>query len=187
MNTATPWPEEAVETLKQCHGLGMSAGEIRIALWNIGFQYSRNAVIGKKKRLEAAGVIHAHSHHIQRSPLQIAHTEKQKAEAAERLAARVLIIPPTKKRKPRQDLAEPEDAVLLEDGSMITTMTINDRMCHWPIGDPHDADFHYCGRANFLTFLYCEAHMAKAHTPSAYQKKVAEALDGSGIKQIAAE
>jgi len=35
---------------------------------------------------------------------------------------------------------------VLEDGSFATVLTINDPMCRWPIGDPAENEFHFCGR-----------------------------------------
>ena len=34
----------------------------------------------------------------------------------------------------------------LEDGKAATVLTLNESMCKYPIGDPTDADFAFCGR-----------------------------------------
>jgi GcrA cell cycle regulator len=36
-----------------------------------------------------------------------------------------------------------EDPVILDDGHFATVLTINDRMCRWPIGDPAENEFHF--------------------------------------------
>ena len=36
--------------------------------------------------------------------------------------------------------------VVLEDGRFATVLTINDRMCRWPIGDPAENEFHFWRR-----------------------------------------
>ena len=58
-----------------------------------------------------------------------------------------------------------EDPLMLEDGSHATVLTINDRMCRWPIGDPAENEFHFCGRKPKTGSPYCEAHARKAYQP----------------------
>ena len=58
-----------------------------------------------------------------------------------------------------------EDPLVLEDGSHATVLTINDRMCRWPIGDPAENEFHFCGRKPKTGSPYCEAHARKAYQP----------------------
>jgi GcrA cell cycle regulator len=58
-----------------------------------------------------------------------------------------------------------EDPIKLEDGNFATVLTITDRMCHWPIGDPSENEFHFCGRKPRTGSPYCEAHARKAYQP----------------------
>ena len=53
----------------------------------------------------------------------------------------------------------------LADGSHATVLTISDRMCRWPIGDPSAAEFHFCGHSPKAGSPYCEAHARKAYQP----------------------
>ena len=39
-------------------------------------------------------------------------------------------------------------------------------MCRWPIGNPEDKDFHFCGSMGDPAQPYCDKHMAKAQAPS---------------------
>ena len=41
--------------------------------------------------------------------------------------------------------------------------TGNFRSCQWPIGDPLEAGFHYCGGQNIPTKPYCIEHFKKAY------------------------
>lgn len=34
--------------------------------------------------------------------------------------------------------------------------------CRWPIGDPRNADFRFCGQQQVLGRPYCSEHMAQA-------------------------
>jgi GcrA cell cycle regulator len=58
-----------------------------------------------------------------------------------------------------------EDPLPLADGNFATVLTISDRMCRWPIGDPSASEFHFCGRSPKSGSPYCEAHARKAYQP----------------------
>jgi GcrA cell cycle regulator len=58
-----------------------------------------------------------------------------------------------------------EDPLQLDDGNFATVLTISDRMCRWPIGDPAATEFHFCGRSPKSGSPYCEAHARKAYQP----------------------
>jgi GcrA cell cycle regulator len=48
----------------------------------------------------------------------------------------------------------------------MTRKTMNDLktgMCRWPIGDPKDEDFHFCGKPSDTGSIYCDEHMDAAH------------------------
>ena len=70
-----------------------------------------------------------------------------------------------------------EDPLQLEDGNFATVLTINDRMCRWPIGDPAATEFHFCGRKPKAGSPYCEAHARKAYQP---QQARRDAKDNKG-------
>ena len=51
------------------------------------------------------------------------------------------------------------------DGYFVTTLTLNSRTCKWPIGDPTDRNFHYCGRRPGSGRPYCDAHELRSYQP----------------------
>src|SRR5882672_582345 len=51
------------------------------------------------------------------------------------------------------------------DGNFVTTLTLNNRTCKWPIGDPTDRNFHYCGRRPESGRPYCDAHELRSYQP----------------------
>jgi GcrA cell cycle regulator len=57
--------------------------------------------------------------------------------------------------------------VELEDGPGATILTLTDRICKWPIGDPRNADFHFCGRGAHEGLPYCAEHARRAYQPPA--------------------
>ena len=133
------WTDERVEQLKSLWSEGLSASQIARQLGGV----TRNAVIGKVHRLGLAGRANA------------ARGERIRLPSTPKLSL---------KPAARQPVVE-EDPVVMEDGSFATVLTINDRMCRWPIGDPSEHEFHFCGRKPKSGSPYCEAHARKAYQP----------------------
>ena len=42
---------------------------------------------------------------------------------------------------------------------------IKDGLCRWPLGDPGEMDFKFCGRNTNEGFVYCSAHYKQAYQP----------------------
>lgn len=97
---------------------------------------SRNAVIGKAHRLELSG-----------RPSPIKRKDEEEEEAA-----------PTTAKAPAKPVPEGKPG-----GATILNLT--ERMCKWPIGDPRDKDFHFCGKAAHGNLPYCAEHAAIAYQP----------------------
>lgn len=47
-----------------------------------------------------------------------------------------------------------------------TILSLTERMCKWPVGDPKHADFHFCGKPAHPGLPYCAEHAAKAYQPA---------------------
>src|SRR6201999_3705461 len=137
---AMNWSDDRVEQLKSWWTEGLSASQIARALGGV----TRNAVIGKVHRLGLAG--------------------RASPSRAER--PRLPMVPKVSMRThtPPAPIVE-EDPLTLDDGSHATVLTISDRMCRWPIGDPAATEFHFCGRSPKSGSPYCEAHARKAYQP----------------------
>jgi GcrA cell cycle regulator len=43
--------------------------------------------------------------------------------------------------------------------------TLTETCCRWPIGDPQQADFHFCGKSKVAGLPYCEFHARRAFQP----------------------
>jgi GcrA cell cycle regulator len=140
--TQLNWSDDRVEQLKNLWTEGLSASQIARALGGV----TRNAVIGKVHRLGLAG---------RASP----------SRSSER--ARLPMVPkvPTIRTHVPAVAVVEEDPLLFEDGSHATVLTISDRMCRWPIGDPSASEFHFCGHNPKAGSPYCEAHARKAYQP----------------------
>ena len=42
---------------------------------------------------------------------------------------------------------------------------IKDGLCRWPLGEPEEIDFKFCGRNTNEGFVYCQAHHKQAYQP----------------------
>lgn len=63
------------------------------------------------------------------------------------------------------------EPVKFEDGRAASVLTLNESMCKYPIGDPTDADFAFCGRSSFDKHPYCQDHARLAYQPSQARKR----------------
>ncbi len=180
------WTDERVEKLKQLWTDGMSASQIAKVLGGV----TRNAVIGKVHRLglsnrgAAGGPLAADDEVTAEKPSKTVKVSKQ-AAAPDRAAAParepekaspVAKAPPPAIRDaslPRPPGAPtPEEAAaratLAEIEKMarrLDLLSLTERTCKWPIGDPAEDDFHFCGLPSVPGKPYCEHHVAVAFQP----------------------
>lgn len=137
------WTDERVEQLKQLWTDGLSASQIARQLGGV----TRNAVIGKVHRLGLAG---------RATPARTERPRMQVARRPARPRPAPVIQAPIIEKEPLVD----------EHGRKKNMLTINDRMCKWPIGDPSQPDFHFCGHPPKPSSPYCDAHCVKAFQPA---------------------
>jgi GcrA cell cycle regulator len=48
-------------------------------------------------------------------------------------------------------------------GKLVTTETLSGRTCKWPIGDPAEPAFHYCGHPPEAGSPYCDTHERRSY------------------------
>jgi GcrA cell cycle regulator len=155
------WNDAAVAILKDLYEKGLSASRIANKL-NLGF--SRNAVIGKINRL---GLI----------------IEKKKAKA---VATGQKPKPPRSRVKAGYSGIEerytpylPPEPVKPETMKCCTLLQLTNMTCRFPIGDPKDADFHFCG--NDIAgdgCVYCAYHTRISYTTPAQRRAEQAANQG---------
>jgi GcrA cell cycle regulator len=149
------WSEERVALLRKLWADGLSASQIAKQLGGV----TRNAVIGKVHRLGLAG--RATPSRPAKRPVRTARPRTMGPSAPRlRLPSSVplVVIPDLEPMK-------------LEDGRAATVLTLNESMCKYPIGDPTDADFAFCGRGIFGNHPYCQDHARLAYQPSQARKR----------------
>lgn len=150
------WSSERIEQLRALWRDGLSASQIASALGGI----TRNAVIGKAHRLGLTG---------RPSPIKNQSAGPARPRPARRPRTERLPVPrvasvaaaPMRRAEPALPPLE------LEDMPGATILTLTDRICKWPIGDPRNADFHFCGRASAENLPYCAEHARRAYQPPA--------------------
>ncbi|MCC5995317.1 MAG: GcrA cell cycle regulator, partial [Oceanicaulis sp.] len=65
----------------------------------------------------------------------------------------------------------PVAAKRMANGEYATVLTLREGMCKWPIGDPADAQFRFCGHPTKPGSAYCDAHAQLAYQPQAKRKR----------------
>ena len=59
------------------------------------------------------------------------------------------------------------EQVVIPMSQRVTIMELREAMCKWPLGDPLNSDFRYCGaKAPVGGAPYCHAHAQVAYQPS---------------------
>lgn len=149
------WTEERVSTLKNLWAEGLSASQIAKQLGGV----TRNAVIGKVHRLGLAGRV-TQSRPVKR-PVR---TARPRSVASPQARPRL----PQAQPMPAMPQLEP---LRREDGGFTTVLNLTDRTCKWPIGDPAEPNFAFCGRAPCNGGPYCEHHSAVAFQPQSAKKR----------------
>jgi GcrA cell cycle regulator len=68
------------------------------------------------------------------------------------------------------------EPIRFEDGKTASVLSLNESMCKYPIGDPTDASFAFCGRGS-AGGPYCADHARLAYQPSQAKKRRVSAPD----------
>ncbi len=129
---------ELSERLKDMHAAGYSAAQIAR---DLGHAITRTAVISKASRM--------------RLPQRKAGSLPQAKPKPYRVTSSRIVHAVPSEPKP----------LGTDGGSRITILTVSARNCRWPIGDPRDSGFHFCGHPPKPGRSYCPAHCAKAYAP----------------------
>jgi len=156
------WTDERVELLKKMWLDGLSASQIANEL---GHGVSRNAVIGKVHRLGLSG--RAKTPAAAAAPA----VRPRKEEPARPVAAPIthgalalaMDVAPAPAPAPRVAV----DDVVIPISERVTIMDLREAMCRWPLGDPTNSDFRYCGaKMQIGSGPYCLAHARIAYQPA---------------------
>ena len=151
------WTDDRVALLRKLWAEGLSASQIAKQLGGV----TRNAVIGKVHRLGLAG---------RATPSRPA----KRPVRASRPRVMGPSVPRLRMPSSMPTVVIPDlEPLKLEDGNAATVLTLSDSMCKYPIGDPTDANFAFCGRGS-ASGPYCQDHARLAYQPSQARKRRAQ-------------
>lgn len=149
------WTDETVEELKKMWDRGMTTGQIAKAL-----NVTKNSIIGKVHRL----CLTARPSPIKKNP----HLTKETKEVTKEVQ--------TTKSEPKKAVCEApqkQTKEIVKNKQSISTPTahpcnvplvkLDNHSCRWPLGDPRDDDFCFCGKKIKTGQTYCEEHAAIAY------------------------
>jgi len=153
------WTDERVELLKKLWTEGLSASQIAGRLGGV----TRNAVIGKVHRLGLSG--RATSSRSSSPRPRRTHVPRANRTPSLMFGTRGNVaLKPTYEEELELSPAPLKELVIpLNERASI--LTLKESMCRWPIGDPAENEFHFCGRKPKFGSPYCEAHARKAYQP----------------------
>lgn len=151
------WTDERVELLKKLWQDGLSASQIAKQLGGV----TRNAVIGKVHRLGLSG---------RATPSKPARTVFKAPRPARPISAG-----PSAPRRIAEPLAmapqQPTPVRYVDEApGTATVLTLGAHMCKWPIGDPSQDNFTFCGRRSGEG-PYCQEHSQVAYQPAQTKKR----------------
>lgn len=153
------WTEDRVDVLKKLWAEGHSASQIAKQLGGV----TRNAVIGKVHRLGLSGRA-TPSRPVKRPP-RLARPKPQVQAGGAVVAPTPSSAEETRiRRSDQQAILSALQPAPVADGEAATILTLRDSMCKWPIGDPADPQFAFCGRKSDCG-PYCAEHAKVAFQP----------------------
>ena len=155
------WDDNRIEQLKKLWSEGLSASQIAAELGGV----TRNAVIGKVHRLGLSGRAKA-------KPASVARPRKVVKAAARTATISVRgNLAVVEMLEAVAEVAPARDNVVIPISRRISIMELREGLCRWPIGDPLQADFVYCGADCGAGRTYCEAHARIAFQPQGDRRR----------------
>lgn len=180
------WTDERVELLKKRWADGLSASQIAAELGGV----TRNAVIGKVHRLGLSGRAKSTTSSVSRMrPKSVAAAPRRTASPAQPVAgarpqqssfgggvrgnvALAMSSPQTAPRPTPAPRIVPiglvETALVCE---RVTIMELRENMCRWPLGDPSQPEFRFCGGRSSPGDAYCPHHAQLAYQPTSDRRR----------------
>lgn len=167
------WTEERVTLLKKLWAEGLSASQIANKLGGV----TRNAVIGKVHRLGLSG-------RATTSRIKSVRPRKSARAPTRTVKPKFINSAQASLKKEMESsgevhIARPVQELYIPHEERASIATLRENSCRWPIGDPTEADFHFCGREKINGVPYCEFHARLAFQPVQARRK------DRRIKQVA--
>jgi GcrA cell cycle regulator len=171
------WTDERVERLKKLWADGLSASQIAAQLGGV----SRNAVIGKVHRLnlpgraKSGGQASVRTKRTTTAPRAPNYAGRTASQTTTRTVSRS-----SGGAALKQDLdvvaseeidTRPMEDVVVPISRRLSLVELSERTCKWPVGDPLQEGFHFCGNDSGDSSPYCGYHAKMAFQPSSERKR----------------
>ncbi|MEI9803662.1 MAG: GcrA family cell cycle regulator [Pseudolabrys sp.] len=153
------WTDERVELLKKLWADGLSASQIAAELGGI----TRNAVIGKVHRLGLSGRAKSPSSASPR-PRKVRSSGGQMMRVSRPQMRGNTALAYDYQEEPEPELIE----IPIEQRK--TLLQLNEKTCHWPVGDPGSTEFFFCG-GEATDSPYCNFHSRVAYQPASDRRR----------------
>ena len=176
------WTDERVEMLKKLWMEGLSASQIA---GELGEGVTRNAVIGKVHRLKLSARAKPTNAAPRPRPAAVrpaASTPRIVRPAAPSVGG----FAAAASAKPRPPMSRPQvvgatalavepelenelyvapatTELFIPEDKRLSLLQLNEQTCKWPIGDPLNKDFYFCGQHSLDSGPYCDFHSRKAY------------------------
>jgi GcrA cell cycle regulator len=168
------WTDERVELLKKLWMEGLSASQIAAELAQ---GVTRNAVIGKVHRLKLSGRAKPAASSVRprtanRPARRVSNTPQGSTNAGAMRRRNMGSAPASMGATALKQSEEFETELYVAPQSQelfippeerIGLLALNEQTCKWPIGDPMNSDFHFCGRDSLEGKPYCDFHSRRAY------------------------
>lgn len=168
--SSAAWPDDRVEMVQKLWEAGLSASQIAAEVCRSPFEklpyVTRNAVIGIIHRRGWGG----------RTKRPSSSAPRQRKVKPVQFAFRARSLRGENFKSPTLAPDHPLDAIGQELESEVyvppaaaacTLLELTDDTCKWPVGDPQQPDFHFCGGMALRGLPYCAGHSRVAYQPSA--------------------
>ncbi|MBP5352870.1 MAG: global cell cycle regulator GcrA-like protein [Alphaproteobacteria bacterium] len=146
------WTNEQVEQLRQMWVEGLTANEIAKRLG-----VTKNAIVGKVHRLcLKARPSPIKNKNAKDEAAEVAATEEENVETATAVETVEIVA--------EEDVVcKPQPAAVRVHNGNVKLTELDSHTCRWPIGDPRDDDFCFCGKKVRAGQTYCDEHSAMAY------------------------
>lgn len=170
------WTDERVERLKKLWADGLSASQIAAQLGGV----SRNAVIGKVHRLNLPGraksggqasVRTKRTTAAPRAPNYAGRTAAQATRTVSRSSGGAQLKEDLDVVASEEIDTRPMEDVVVPISRRLSLVELSERTCKWPVGDPLQEGFHFCGNDSGDGSPYCSYHAKLAFQPSSERKR----------------
>jgi GcrA cell cycle regulator len=143
------WTDERTDLLKSLWLGGHPASIISTRFGDV----TRHAVIGKVHRLGLRRKDSSRPFLTRTVPLAPRNKRNSRRRRPRNKRPRLLPHQRRPPHPPKENLAQ-------------IVFRLKPRDCRWPIGDPFEEGFHFCGNRAVADFPYCACHLAEATRPA---------------------